>query len=252
MAKSRKIKLTSLFDGEVHLLKLGVHFKDAARFRKRLYKWWARRRTHAMKRLKTRFDGKLMTVQIVRRLTKSTCRVCGRKFLPTVARRAYCSQKCASKPPFPPGKPGSNTIKAVKLWNEKGLAQTGISRELGVSRQRVAQILHKHSHELNVPLKDRRQPMPRKSRPCPVCGNEIVLCVSSRKYCSKACRHAALIAKAAPWSRLARVNLVCETCGKKFTRPKHQQSISEVCGSEHIYCSQKCYWKRPARLRFRK
>jgi hypothetical protein len=123
---------------------------------------------------------------------------------------------------------------------------------LGVSRQRIAQILHKHEGELDVPIKDRRQPMPRKTRPCPVCGTEIVLCVSSRKYCSNKCRHAALVARAAPWSRLATITLVCETCGKKFRRQKHQQSISEVSGSRHIYCSQKCYWKRPARLRVRK
>lgn len=241
--------MADLFNGRVHVLKKGAHFDDADKMRKALYRNWARLRTHARKRLKTRFDGKLLTIQIIPRMSKSTCRVCGKKFVPTIKNRCYCSKACIKRRPEW-AKPGVTALKVVKLWNS-GLAQTSIARHVDVSRQRVAQLLRRHSDELNVPIKDRREPVPRMIRYCSVCGKELDSAVSSRKYCSKACRRKAVIARAAPWSRVATVKLKCEACGRRFTRSHYLQKISEIGGSQHVYCSKDCYWTRRRRRRKR-
>jgi hypothetical protein len=244
MAK-RKFSMAELFNGRVHVLTKGADFKDSDKFRKSLYRNWARLRTHARKRLKTRFDGKLLTIQIIPRMSKSTCRVCGRKFIPTIKNRCYCGPACAKRRPKW-AKPGKTALAVVKLWNS-GLAQTSIHYELGVSRQRVAQLLRRHSDELNVPIKDRREPVARTIRYCAVCGKELDPAISSRKYCSKTCRRKAVIARGAPWSRVASVKLKCEACGRRFTRSHYLQKISEIGGSQHVYCSKDCYWTRKRR-----
>src|SRR5688500_16156122 len=98
MAKKRKYSMAELFDGRLHVLR-GSDFEDPEKFRKSLYRNCARLRYHAPKRLKTRYDGKLLTIQIIPRMSKSTCRVCGRKFIPTIKNRCYCGPKCAKHKP---------------------------------------------------------------------------------------------------------------------------------------------------------
>ena len=103
MAKKRKYSMAELFDGRLHVLK-GSDFDDPEKFRKSLYRNWARLRYHARKRLKTRYDGKLLTIQIIPRMSKSTCRVCGRKFIPTIKNRCYCGPSAPSTSPNGPSR----------------------------------------------------------------------------------------------------------------------------------------------------
>lgn len=204
----------------------------------------AKSKAHVVKRRRPRAARQARKLQVARRRSIGRCQVCGREFILTRTKRVYCSPKCA-RVPVPPHTAGLTARQAVKLWNS-GATQTAIARELRVSRQRIGQVLRRHIDELNAPLRSRRHSPGRSTRPCPECGAGVTV-GTTRVYCSKTCRHAALLRKNAPWSRLAMITITCDGCGRTFTRSRYQHSVSMAGGCRHTYCSQKCYNKNSRR-----
>lgn len=100
---------------------------------------------------------------------------------------------------------------------------TEIAERVGVSKQRVHQILARHSIT--------RFAYDGHSRRCPDCGcgtrwaNRCLLCQTK----AKDTRHTATL-----------VTLTCEVCGVQFTRRRKLQAIGEKSGYKHIFCGDAC------------
>lgn len=98
-----------------------------------------------------------------------------------------------------------------------------IARGVGISRERVRQILNKY----NLPTAIYKVPYI-----CQDCGKILRNGNQNRKWC-KECR-----------TNHLKVELVCETCGKSFLREGWLYRKSQRRGYKHIWCSKQCqgYW----------
>ena len=93
--------------------------------------------------------------------------------------------------------PEPNTRKQVIELRSANLSMTGseIAMKVGISRQRVFQILQREGLPTGHPIKKLQYQ-------CPVCGN-----ISPRKFCCNKCKK--------KWQQ---VPIVCTRCGKLFLR----------------------------------
>lgn len=96
--------------------------------------------------------------------------------------------------------------------------QTQIARAVGVSRERVRQILKTEGIAFG-----RYWGRPKPT--CPSCGKPM-------SYTSKSCRKC--------WEASRRVILVCEMCGKSFSRKNSDINRAKKHGYKHIWCSKHC------------
>jgi transcriptional regulator with XRE-family HTH domain len=95
-----------------------------------------------------------------------------------------------------------------------------IARIVGVSRQRVYQILQKEG----LPTKQHIRKCLYK---CPVCG-----VISSRKFCSYQCR-----------KKWLQIPIICSECGNLFIRSRRKFMNSYPHHSDVLFCSKKCTGK---------
>lgn len=133
----------------------------------------------------------------------------------------------------------------IATMTTRGLSQADIARIMGLTRQRVGQIIDKAA-AMGIRVVRRQL----KYSICPVCGASNRAKINGG-YCSVGCR-----AKAprkhkfgGPSSSIEIDVLVCDGCGVKFSRTRRLQYISmktsEYRGkpSERKFCTRECYHK---------
>ena len=114
--------------------------------------------------------------------------------------------------------------------NNPHMKGSEIARLVGISRERVRQILNTQG------LLVRSVP---RVRPCKVCGKPITHS-HAKYYCSRACFH-----------RDHQVLLVCSTCGKHFLIPTSDYTLRlRDKKTNRWYCSKKCQGKWLGQLRW--
>jgi len=101
------------------------------------------------------------------------------------------------------------------------ISTKNLSVILGLSRQRVDQILKKN----NLPTNTRND----KSASCEYCHNP---CVKPRKYCSRECL-----------SNSRKLDFTCEECGIIFKRGVTYANMRVVRNYKHTWCSKQCQGK---------
>jgi len=92
-----------------------------------------------------------------------------------------------------------------------------IGKEIGVTRERVRQILKKRG----LPTKAKRTP-----KLCAVCSIRIE---TSRKFCSTECR-----------KKNSRITFLCSFCGLSVEWPKSVYNAQKRRGYRNIHCSREC------------
>ena len=121
----------------------------------------------------------------------------------------------------------SNTQKQVIELRNANLFMTmsEIANRVGVSRQRVHQILKKEG--IPTGHRIRTKQIKKISYNCPMCGT-----VSSFKFCSDECKK--------KWQEIP---VVCTRCGKLFTRDRHQFFTNYLHHNDGLFCSKVCAGK---------
>lgn len=132
-------------------------------------------------------------------------------------------------------------IKAIELLSKSGMKQSEIARVLGVSRQRIGQLIDK-AEKLGIEITRRQL----KKKKCFQCNKEYS---NNNKYCSKECASKNPRKFGGPSSTIEIEVLKCDGCGTKFSRTKRLTYIrnksSERRGKElkRVFCTQVCYLK---------
>jgi len=135
-------------------------------------------------------------------------------------RQVHCISEGLRRKPNHSIKMGSlSTVEAVVYLRNKspGATLQDIACKIGVSRQRVHQILKKN----NLPTRHCSQKI---SYECQACGN-----ISAHKFCSVECR-----------TKWYQIPVICTNCGKLFIR---RPSLLLRHHSEHLFCSRECKGK---------
>lgn len=100
------------------------------------------------------------------------------------------------------------------------LKESQIASELGVSRERIRQLLH----ALNLPTRIK------KYRPCRECGKLFPTKKGKKKaFCSLECRRASVYIKTR-----------CAACGLEFEASKNVLKTKLKLGYKHFFCSRSC------------
>jgi len=110
-------------------------------------------------------------------------------------------------------------VKELRMSN-RFISMSAIARLIGISRQRVFQILQ----EEGLPTKHLVKPVNKDQYSCPVCGK-----ISTNKFCSNECKK--------QWHQIP---VVCSRCGKLFFRDVHQFLANYRDHSDIVFCSRNC------------
>ena len=110
-------------------------------------------------------------------------------------------------------------VKELRMSN-RFISMSAIARLIGISRQRVFQILQ----EEGLPTKHLVKPVNKDQYSCPVCGK-----ISTNKFCSNECKK--------QWHQIP---VVCSRCGKLFFRNIHQFLANYRDHSDTVFCSRNC------------
>lgn len=128
----------------------------------------------------------------------------------------------------------------VALMTNRGIRQTEIAAALGVSRQRVGQMLNKAER---AGLATTRRQV-KAAKKCRTCGSDLP---KGKKFCSKECRPQRKFGGHS--SNIEVTVMVCSGCGVKFSRTRRLQYISiktaERRGKipKRHFCTRECYLK---------
>ncbi len=190
-----------------------------------------------------------------------SCKVCGKEFYDTSnpPAKQTCSPDCRWEAQKRKNKnrEGVNSVRTVKLWNE-GLNAVDIAKRLGISRERVRQLLHKPENlgQLNEHPDD-RQPistaMIKYTCQNPNCGKEFEATRGSgrgHRFCTRECFLTAPPEirfpdrKTPKSSEFVTLTLTCKGCGVAFERSQRLQNIHNYAGAKNFYCSRDCYLKQ--------
>ncbi len=109
--------------------------------------------------------------------------------------------------------------------NNPCMSMAWIANIVGLSRERVRQVLNEHGEDT------RAQRSPRKWNLCPVCGK---VKPKRKRFCNIKCRRAA-----------SRVNILCKQCGKM--KEVLVSQVMSYVGTQHentrlLYCSRECFY----------
>ena len=117
---------------------------------------------------------------------------------------------------------GLNTREQVRELRMSNLymSMSAIARLIGISRQRVFQILQ----EEGLPTKHLVKPVNKDQYSCLVCGK-----ISTNKFCSNECK--------TQWHQIP---VVCTRCGKLFFRNVHRFLTNYRDHSDTVFCSRNC------------
>lgn len=132
-------------------------------------------------------------------------------------------------------------IKQIALMTMQGLTQTKIAEKMGITKQRVGQLLDKAERAGFAVT--RRQV---KRRTCAFCGVEYL---GINKFCSEKCRNMQPRKFGGPSSSIQVQIMVCSGCGTKFSRTNRLtyigMKIAEKTGKslKRAFCTKDCYFK---------
>lgn len=132
-------------------------------------------------------------------------------------------------------------IKQIALMTTQGMAQTKIAKKMGITRQRVGQLLDKAERAGFAVV--RRQV---KINSCALCG---VQYQGINKFCSDKCRSMQPRKFGGPSSGIQIQIMVCSGCGTKFSRTNRliyiNRKIAEKTGKslKRVFCTKDCYLK---------
>ena len=117
---------------------------------------------------------------------------------------------------------GLNTRERVEELRMSNLymSMSAIARTVGISRQRVFQILQ----EDGLPTKHLARAINKYQYSCLACGK-----ISTHKFCSNECKK--------QWHQIP---VVCTRCGKLFFREVHQFLANYRDHSDTVFCSRNC------------
>ncbi len=104
--------------------------------------------------------------------------------------------------------------------NDPKVPASTMAKDLGISRERVRQLLKELGLKTNILKCGKR---------CPECGQKI----SSQ---SKLCRVCFLQKRFLG----SRVNLLCDSCGKRFLRLRSEWKTSRIKGYRFTFCNRRC------------
>jgi len=110
-------------------------------------------------------------------------------------------------------------VKELRMSN-RFISMSAIARLIGISRQRVFQILQ----EEGLPTKHLVKPVNKDQYSCLVCGK-----ISTNKFCSNECQ-----------KQYRQIPIVCTRCGKLFFRDVHQLLANYRDHSDTLFCSRNC------------
>jgi len=132
-------------------------------------------------------------------------------------------------------------IGQIALMTIQGMTQTAIAEKIGVTKQRVGQLVDK-AERAGIPVVRRQV---RRSK-CANCGVEYA---SKNKFCSKKCRSMFPRNFGGPSSEIQVEIMVCDGCGTKFSRTRRLIYIGKK-GAERTgrtlkrtFCTRDCYLK---------
>ncbi len=118
---------------------------------------------------------------------------------------------------------GDNYYRVVKLRQENpSMTLTKIAYIVGISRERVRQLLV----DASLPTQ-----IPKQTFQCPMCGKQVRKLIRSG-FCSLKCQAA---------SRM--MTLICDYCGNTFTRPDYKAVYNTTLKGYkgHFFCSRECF-----------
>lgn len=134
-----------------------------------------------------------------------------------------------------------NRIKEIALLTIQGFTQTKIAQKLGITKQRVGQLVDK-AVRAGFPVVRRQI----RKNTCATCG---VQYAGKNKFCSKNCRSMAPRDFGGPSSQIEMKIMVCDGCGTKFSRTRRLIYIGKKVGEKtgkilkRTFCTQECYLK---------
>lgn len=146
----------------------------------------------------------------------------------------------------------------------KGWTLQMIGDKYGITRQAVSLLLKKAASEDNqivVKARTKRSNLNEKNVvlvrrvkkekfSCENCGKEFYS-KTKRKNCSRECFKKSIEKRTGgEWSRIEKVDLVCNCCGKSFQRTKYLHKVVSISkgNSTNNYCSRECYYNKNRNL----
>lgn len=132
-------------------------------------------------------------------------------------------------------------IEQMALMTIQGMTQTQIAKKMGISKQRVGQLIDK-AESAGIPVLRRQV---RKNK-CAACGVEYA---GKNKFCSKQCWGTFPRNFGGPSSQIQLRIMVCHGCGTKFSRTRRLiyigKKVAEKTGKElkRTFCTRECYLK---------
>ena len=119
----------------------------------------------------------------------------------------------------------SNNVLARNCLNivekrKNGQTLKEIGDEYGVTRERIRQIILPY----NIPIPLKPKPKSQEEHNCIYCGKNIS---TKRKYCNKECNHLSKHS-GKKFSQYDYIELICDGCGKTFTRSKRTDAIVKL------------------------
>mgnify|MGYP003645884156 CR=1 FL=1 len=167
-----------------------------------------------------------------------------RKAAKKAARKAAKADKIAKGPTNNRNAKSITAQNCLDIVEKRKNGQTleSIGIEYGVTRERIRQVILPY----NIPV----PPIPpklQKEYNCVYCGKNIG---TKRKYCSKECYHLSKHS-GKKFSQYDHIKLICDGCGKTFTRSKRIDAIvklgkvyknnPEKLVSKQNFCTKECY-----------
>lgn len=132
-------------------------------------------------------------------------------------------------------------IRQIAQMTIQGVNQTKIAEKMGITKQRVGQLLDK-AEQVGIPVMRRQI---RKSK-CAMCGS---VYVGKNKFCSKVCRSMSPRNFGGPSSEIEVEIMCCDGCGTKFSRTRRLiyigRKVAEKNGKvlKRTFCTRDCYHK---------
>jgi DNA-binding MarR family transcriptional regulator len=135
-------------------------------------------------------------------------------------------------------------IRQIALMTIQGMTQTKIAEKMGITKQRVGQLVGK-AERAGIPVLRRQI---KKSR-CAACSLEYI---GKNKFCSKKCRNMVPRNFGGPSSEIQLEIMLCDGCGTKFSRTRRLiyigRKVAEKNGKvlKRTFCTRDCYFKNGA------
>lgn len=136
-------------------------------------------------------------------------------------------------------------LQTIALMTRQGNTQTKIAEHMGLSKQRIGQLMDK-AEKLGLEVVRRH----RKKSTCVNCGS---VYLGGNKFCSEECLKSRPKKFGGPSSSIQVEIMMCDGCGSEFSRTRRltyiRNKTSERTGRpfKRVFCTKECYQKNGAR-----